>query len=285
MRWYREHKRAAIVGVILLLLLSLTVASYVSQGSNSWLGVQLERVSAFLQEPVSDAERGISTTIKGVFQLRKLLAERETLLEENAQLKRELIEQSLSRADLAELRSLAESMNYIDPAEDYSYVTAKVIAMDGSSWYRIFTINAGTRQGVRKNAVVINGEGLVGRVLDVGPNWAKVISVIDENNDVSFQVFRDLNLLGILSGDGKGKITGYMLDEGASVVEGDILVTSGMELYPQGIPIGKISQITWNNDALLRTVEIEPVVNFTNIQKVTVIMTGTSDAEQSGQSE
>jgi rod shape-determining protein MreC len=283
MKWYREHRRATIVGVILLLLLSLTVASYVNQGTNSWLGIQLERVSAFLQEPVSDAENAVTSTIKGIFQFRKLLAEREALLEENEELRKELIRQSLSRADLAELRSLAEAMNYIDPAENYSHVTAKVIAMDGSGWYRTFTINAGSDQGVKRNAVVINRDGLVGRILDVGPDWAKVISVIDESNNVSFQVFRDLNLLGILSGDGKGKISGYMLDENASITEGDALVTSGMELYPQGIPIGKISRITWDNDALLRTVEIEPAVNFNNIQKVTVIMTGSSDTEQAEQ--
>ncbi len=283
MRWYREHRRATIAGVILLLLLSLTVASYISQGSNSWLGVQLERVSAFLQEPVSGAENWVSTTVKGVFQFRGLLKENEQLSEENAELRRELIEQSLSREDLAELRSLMDSMNYIDPAENYSHVTARVIAMDGSNWYRIFTINAGTQQGIRKNAVVINGDGLVGRILDVGPNWAKVISVIDESNSVSFRVYRDLNLLGILTGDGKGKISGYMLDENAAVVEGDVLVTSGMEIYPRGIPIGRVSRITWDNDALLHTAEIEPSVNFANIQKVTVIMTGNSDTEQSEQ--
>jgi len=283
MKWYREHTRATIAGVILLLLLSLTVASYVSQGSNSWIGIQLERVSAFLQEPVSDAGNGVSTTIKGIFQLKQLLAERDALSEENARLRRDLIDQALSRADLAELRSLTEAMNYIDPTEDYSYLTAKVVAMDGSSWYRIFTINAGSADGVRKNSVVINGDGLVGRILDVGPNWAKVITVIDENNDVSFQVFRQLDLIGILSGDGEGKITGYMLDEEASVIEGDILVTSGMEIYPQGIPIGKISRITWDKDALLRTVEIQPAVDFTKVQKVTVIITGAADAEQAEQ--
>ncbi|HPO05399.1 MAG TPA: rod shape-determining protein MreC [Bacillota bacterium] len=280
MKWYREHFRIVIAGIILLLLLGLTVASYVSRGSNSWLGIQLERVSVFLQEPINDAENWIGVTFKGVFQFRKLIAENETLSEENAKLRKELIEQSLLKEDLADLRHLTEAMNYIDPTEDYTYVTAKVIAMDGSNLYRIFTINAGTEQGVRKDSAVINGDGLVGRILDVGPDWAKVISIIDENNDVSFQVFRDLDLIGILSGDGKGKIAGYMLDESAAVIEGDMLVTSGMEIYPQGIPIGKISKITWNKDALLHTVEIEPSADFTGIRKVTVIMTGVHFTEQ-----
>lgn len=279
MKWYREHFRAVIIGFILLLLLSLAVASYVNEGGNSWLGIQLGRVSAFLYEPVADVEKGISTTLRGIFQFRKLLAENEALLEENEQLKKEILNTALSRHEIAELKKLAESMKYIDPYENYDFVTGKVIAMDGSNWYRIFSVNVGSKDGVRKNAVVINGDGLVGRVLDVGPNWAKVITVIDENNNVGFQVFRDLNLLGILSGDGKGKITGYMLDEEAAVIEGDMLVTSGMEIYPQGIPIGKIKAITWGSDGLLHTVEIESAVDFTKIQKVTIIMTGAEGEE------
>ncbi len=279
MKWYREHVRVVIAGVILLLLLSLTVASYVSDGSNSWLGIQLGRASAFLQEPVTDAERGIASTLKGIFQFKKVLADNKELSEENAELRSQLNELALSNHDLAELRRLTEAMNYINPSVKYTRITAKVIAMDGSNWYRIFVINAGTDQGVLKNGVVINGDGLVGRVLDTGPDWAKVITIIDEKNSVSFQVFRDLNLIGILSGDGNGKITGYMLDEDASVIEGDTLVTSGMEIYPQGIPVGKISQITWDSDGLLHTVEIEPSVDFTNIQMVTVITTGTEGKE------
>lgn len=279
MKWAREHIRAVVTGLIVLLLLSLTVASYINEGKNSWLGVQLGRASAFLQGPLASGERGISTRIKGVFQLKELLALNESLTEENEKLREEIIALTLSQHDLAELKKLTESMNYINPAEKYTHVTAKVIAVDGSNWYKIFTINVGSSQGVKINSVVINGDGLVGRVLDLGPNWSKVITIVDENNSVSFQVFRDLNIMGILSGDGKGKSSGYMLDEEAAVIEGDILVTSGMEIYPQGIPIGKISKITWDSDGLLHTVEIEPVVNFTNIQKVTVIMTGLEDKE------
>ncbi|GAB1477007.1 rod shape-determining protein MreC [Bacillota bacterium] len=283
MRWYREHVRVVIAGVILLLLLSLTVASYVNEGSNSWLGIQLGRASVFLQEPVSDAERGIASALKGIFQFKKVLADNKALAEENAKLRSELMELALSNHDLAELRRLTEAMNYINPSAKYTHVTAKVIAMDGSSWYRIFTINAGTGQGVSKNAVVINGDGLVGRVLDAGPDWAKVITLIDEKSNVSFQIFRDLDLIGIMTGDGSGKITGYMLDESASVIEGDTLVTSGMEIYPQGIPVGRISRVTWNTDGLLHTVEIEPAVDFTNIQMVTVIISGAENKEQGEQ--
>jgi rod shape-determining protein MreC len=81
-----------------------------------------------------------------------------------------------------------------------------------------------------------------------------------------------MQLLGILSGDGQGGLAGYMLDPDGSVIAGDILVTSGMGMYPEGIVIGKVSEVTWNNDTLLKTVAIEPGVYFKNLQKVTVII-------------
>ncbi|MDD2215199.1 MAG: rod shape-determining protein MreC [Eubacteriales bacterium] len=272
MKWYREHIRLTIISIVLFLLFTLTVVSYLHQGSNSWLGSQIERVNVFIQEPVSDGGNGLADTVKGLFLFKRVMAENRALEDENAELKREVIKQALSREELAELRDLNEALNHESFAENQEYVTAAVVAMDGSQWYRIFTINAGSEKGIHKDDIVINAKGLVGRILDVGPKWSKVISIIDEKNDVSFQVFRKLDLLGVLTGDGKGGLTGYMLDVDASVIEGDVLITSGMELYPQGIPIGKISKVSQDKDALLQTVEVEPAVEFTSIQKVTVIL-------------
>ena len=272
MKWYREHIRLTIISIILFLLFTLTVISYLHQGNNSWLGSQVERVNAFIQEPISDGGNGLTDTIKGLFLFKRVMAENRALEEENAELKREVIKQALSREELAELRNLNEALNHESFAENREYVTASVVAMDGSQWYRIFTINVGSEKGIHKDDIVINAKGLVGRILDVSQNWSKVISIIDEKNNVSFQVFRNLNLLGVLTGDGKGGLTGYMLDVDASVIEGDVLITSGMELYPQGIPIGKISKVSQDKDALLQTVEVEPAVEFTSIQKVTVIL-------------
>lgn len=272
MKWYREHIRLTVISIILLLLFSLTVVSYLHQGNNSWLGSQIERVNAFIQEPISDGGNGLADTIKGLFLFKRIMAENRALEDENAELKREVIKQALSREELAELRDLNEALNHESFAGNQEYVTASVVAMDASQWYRIFTINAGSEKGIHKDDIVINAKGLVGRILDVDKNWSKVISIIDEKNDVSFLVFRNLNLLGVLTGDGKGGLTGYMLDVDASVIEGDVLITSGMELYPQGIPIGKISKVSQDKDALLQTVEVEPAVEFTSIQKVTVIL-------------
>ena len=272
MNWLREHKILTTILSIFLALIIVIVVSYDNVGNNTALGRGIEKVVTLVQGPVSSVGNGMKSGIKGIFQFRTIVKENEELKQQIADLNREIIQTKLTDAELAELRDLSGILGYQNVAANYSFVTADVVAMDGSNWFNLFTINAGSEDGIYKDAVVINGDGLIGRVLEVGKDWSKVISVIDESNSVSFKVFRDMQLLGILSGDGKGGLAGYMIDPEAAVIEGDILITSGMGMYPEGIPIGKVKKVVWNNDTLLKTVTIEPSAYFKNLQKVTVLV-------------
>ena len=272
MNWLREHKILTLILSIFFILIIIIVVSYNNIGSSTSLGRGVQRVIALVQGPVSDAGNGVKSGAKGIFQFRTVVKENEKLKDEVSDLNRQIIQLKLTEAELAELRNLSNILGYDNVTSNYNYVTADVTAMDGSNWFNLFTIDAGSDDGIYKDAVVINGDGLIGRVLEVGPNWAKVISVIDESNSVSFKVFRDMQLLGILSGDGEGGLAGYMLDPEAAIIEGDVLITSGMGMYPEGIPIGKVKKVEWNNDTLLKTITIEPSAYFKNVQKVTVLI-------------
>lgn len=272
MNWLREHRVLSTILSIFFVLIVIMAVSYSHVGSSTVLGRSVQKVAAIVQEPFSDAGNGVKSGLKGIFQFRSILRENEELKKQIADLNRQMIQNKLTEAELTELRSLSSILGYDQIAATYNFVTGDVIAMDGSNWFNLFTINVGTDDGVYRDAVVINGEGLIGRVLETGPNWSKVISVIDESNSVSFKVFRDMQLLGILSGDGKGSLEGYMIDPEAAVIEGDLLITSGIGMYPAGVPIGKVKEVTWNNDTLLKTVTIEPSAYFKNLQKVTVLV-------------
>jgi len=272
MNWLREHKTFTVILSVFLVLIIVVTISYRNIGNSTVLGRSADRVVSLVQWPFSAAANGIKSGLRGILQFRSVLAENEELKDRIAELNREIIQIRLSQAELDELRTLSNVLGYEDVTPHYTYVTADVIAMDGSNWFNLFTINAGSEAGIEKDSVVINGDGLIGRVLESGTGWAKVISIIDEQNSVSFKVFRDLKLLGILSGDGKGSLKGYMIDPEAAVIEGDILITSGMGMYPEGIPIGKVTKVEWNNDTLLKTLSIEPSAYFKNLQKVTVLV-------------
>ena len=272
MNWLREHKILTMILSIFFVLIIIIVISYSNIGNSTALGRGVQKVVTMVQGPVSSAGNGVKTGVKGIFQFRAIMQENEELKQQIADLNREIIQNKLTEAELAELRNLSNVLGYENVSSNYSFVTADVIAMDGSNWFNLFTINAGSEDGIYKDAVVINGDGLIGRVLEVGTDWSKVVSVIDETNSVSFKVFRDMQLLGILSGDGKGSLAGYMIDPEAAVIDGDILITSGMGMYPEGIPIGKVKKVVWNNDTLLKTISIEPSAYFKNLQKVTVLV-------------
>ncbi|MCL1809021.1 MAG: rod shape-determining protein MreC [Clostridiales bacterium] len=272
MKWMKEHKFLTGVACTVLALCIVIVLSYLTGGSTGFVGRQIGNVTTLVQKPIASASYAVKN---GIFKFRDTVAENDELKEENARLKQEITKIRLTERDLQELRELAGAFNFDGTAYDYNMVAANVISLDGTNWFNIFTIDRGADDGIYKNAVVVNGSGLIGTVMEAGSDWAKVISIIDETNKVSFIVLRDPDMVGILQGDGSGGLAGFMLDNQAGIIEGDVLVTSGMgmdPMYPKGIEIGKITSINYNMDTQLKTIAIEPSVKFKNLRKVAVVL-------------
>lgn len=274
MKWFRAHTKLTALIAIGLCLLTIVTVSYVYKGNSSPLGRLINGGLAKIQEPLSDAGNGISKGLKSLFSFRSLAKENEALKDKVAEQEQEIIKLQFSQLELQELRELSGALHYVNAEMGYNHIAADVISLDGSNWFNIFTINKGTDQGVAKDGIVVNGAGLVGRVLEAGNDWAKVIGIIDESSNVSFKIFRDqgLNYLGVLDGDGLGGLKGYMLDPDAKISEGDLLITSGIGLYPEGITVGKISEVVQDADSLLKKIKIQPSVNFKDIEKVVVVV-------------
>jgi rod shape-determining protein MreC len=273
MKWIRVHFGAAAIVAVFVVFFVIVLVSWQTFGEGNILGRTAGMVVSAVQVPFAKAGAFLEERFSVFFLADDLAAENEELKERIVSLERELMDTRLSTADLAELKRLSEVLNYADLSDDYQLVTANVVALDASSGFNIFTINAGSESGVSDEAVVVDGNGLIGRVLSVGNGWSKVISIIDESNKVGFQVFRSPEWLGVLQGDGSGGLSGYMLDETASVRDGDRLITSGIGgVYPPGLTIGKITEIEWNHDSPLKTIRVEPAAYFKNIRKVTVLI-------------
>lgn len=153
----------------------------------------------------------------------------------------------------------------------YSRITGEVISIDSSGVFDIFNIDAGSRDGIDVDDIVVNQDGLVGRVMSVGKNWAKIMGIVDSSNSVSFTLARDPEVTGIISGDGNGGMNGYIFDDSKSIIEGDTLITSGIGYYPKGIEIGKVTSVELDSETKQKTVEAESSVNFRSIRFVTVL--------------
>ncbi|SKB58456.1 rod shape-determining protein MreC [Acetoanaerobium noterae] len=204
----------------------------------------------------------------------------EELEAEVEKLRTQLIKNTVTESELKQLSDLKQSLKFIEEDYEKNYVTASIVGKNDGNYYTSFTISAGKNQNVQKDGIVLTGKGLVGRIYEVSDNYSKAISILDSKSSVSFQVLREERYTGIASQnvtmdyeykDFEGYIKGYLFDINYKVLPGDIIITSGLGLYPKGIPIGSIDKIIEDKNNLLKYVKIKPYVNLKKIDKVMIL--------------
>lgn len=205
------------------------------------------------------------------------------VLEENRKLQAQVDELTSqlnnTKLDQYELDSYRELLDLNEQYADYDKVAAHVIARDSGNWFSTFTIDKGASHGLAKGMNVIAGSGLVGIVTDVGPNFAKVRSIIDDSSNVSAMVLTtkdNFNIRGSLQSMNEDRLLPFneLRDENDEVQLGDPVVTSHVsDQYQPGILIGYICSIEDNPNNLTKSGTITPVVDFQHLQEVLVITT------------
>ena len=153
---------------------------------------------------------------------------------------------------------------------------ARILGRDAGNWYSAFLIDKGEEDGLAVDMNVIAGGGLVGRITSVGPNWARVTSIISDNNHVSGMTLStedNMTVSGDLKLMANGCITFSELVDGQDRVrEGDKVFTSNIsDKYLPNILIGYISSINKDSNNLTKSGEIVPAVDFEHLGEVLII--------------
>ena len=266
-----------VLGILLLVIMGITM------GGRSNI-TYVERLTGDILSPVnkvvSSMGNFVSDRVMPVLEVWNIKDENDALRAENELLKTELMEYTLDSKELAELRELQDSLNYVNRMRITNYVSSSVIAKDTGNWYNMFLIDVGLSDGITKNSTVMNGDGLIGLVYEVGDNWAKVISIIDNNSSIGFEMRRvNEDFDGLITGSVDSVIKGKLFDPKAKVLVGDKIMTSGVGLYPKGILIGEIKEVIVDQNDLLTEVVVEPSVNFKRLNKVIVIPASNTSEE------
>ena len=208
------------------------------------------------------------------------LIEIKDLLNENQKLKDQVnqltIDNTLLQQDKYELNNLRELYKLDAEYEEYEKIGARIISRDSSNWFSSFVIDKGSNDGVAIDMNIMAGSGLVGRVIDVGPNYAKVTSIIADNANTSGMILAtgdNLIVSGDLASMKDGVIRfGQLVDSANKVAVGDKIVTSNIsDKYLQGILIGYISNITTDANNLTKSGTLTPAVDFEHMEEVLVI--------------
>ena len=202
------------------------------------------------------------------------------VLAENEELKKQVQDLTLEKnqliADRYELQELRELYSLEDRFREYNKIGARVIGKDPGNWFSVFLIDKGKNDGIEKNMNVIAGDGLVGIVTEVGPDYATVRSIIDDASNVSSMVLSTSDTI-MVTGDLKllssGEIRFSQLsnpDSKAAV--GDEIVTSNIsnKFLPE-LTVGYISSIETDPNNLTRSGTLTPAVDFAHLNTVMVI--------------
>lgn len=238
------------------------------------------------QRGISSVGGWLSTRSEELAQIRVLLQENEALRQQVNEL---TLENTRLQQDRYELNRLRELFELSEQYAEYEKLGARIIARDSGNWYYSFTIDKGIEDGLEVDMNVIAGSdtegGLVGRIVSVGPNWAKVVSIISDNSNVSGQMLATGDKL-IVSGDlelmQNGQIRfSQLLDSAGAVVSGDKIVTSDIsDKYLPGILIGYIGDINLDSNKLTKSGTVTPAVDFEHLDEVLVILTTKQTVEK-----
>ena len=210
-----------------------------------------------ISKPIVSVNKMISEA-KGIYSVR----------EENLILKQEkdrlLQWQAAARKLEIENKNLRGLLNF--PAEPAAgFITARAIADTGGAFANSVVINAGNKSGVRKGQATITGEGLVGRVTDVGARSSRVLLITDLNSRIPV-VLQSSQARAILAGDNTHRPKLIHLSPGASISQGDRIVTSGHGgAFPPGLPVGLVASINEKG------VYIEPFVQRSRVTYLRIL--------------
>lgn len=280
MRDFFRGKFFAAVIIVLAFLLGF-VANAVFDGGTT----PPENIIGTVFTPVKSAAAYIGNSIEKFFRTfadyDRLKSENETLKAENDDLTVRLEKSYHLETENERLRKLLE---LTDKLPEYNKTEATVVSVSDDKVSSVFTVNKGSLSGIKVKDVVVSSEGLVGYVRDVGFNWATVVTILDPQVAVGAFLPRT-ELVAMTEGHRELKSDGLCrlsyLENTSLINRGDTVVTSGLGgLYPEGITIGNISEITVRDNGLSQYGIITPAVDFSSLRYVCILSAKTEEGAE-----
>ena len=238
-----------------------------------------ENAVGSLFTPVQNAVHTVTGKVKGVFtnlrSYKALQEDYDAISFENEQLRMELHSAEEAVQENERLKSLIDAQ---DTYASLDPIYAKVIARDAGPWFKTFSVNRGSNSGVSTGMAVVNGDGLIGRVYEVGLNYAKIITIIDTRSAVAclMQRTRDNGVMRgqISDSDSSAQCYVYYLPNVNSISPGDVVVTSGTDsLYPKGLKVGAVTALSLDAGSDGTYAVVTPSVDFQRIEEVFILRT------------
>lgn len=254
--------------VLVIFCLALMSLSARRSGGDSVLGSAVLETAGPVESAIGWVAASVEDVWLGYFNLVRVQ-------EENEHLRRVVSRQNVQLAALAEERLANERLRRLIGFHDQPpgrYVSARVLAWDPGPWYHSLVISAGSADGVVDDSPVLTDRGVVGRVVELAPHYAKVLLLTDSSSAIDAFVQRN-RINALLAGHGRSSLTLDYIRKSDDLRPGDLVVTSGLDgIYPPGLPLGSVTMVDKQSLGLYLAVDVSPQAELDHLEEVLILV-------------
>lgn len=261
---------------ILIAIVVVIVGMAIYAGVNGNLATVPQEIMGAIAVPIKRVTASISAKIAlwqdKYLDIDQVVAENETLKQELSELQKKQIDYDRMKLENEQYEKFLQIKKEHD---NYEIVSGAVIGRDGMDKFFSFTIDQGEKAGINKNDVVLSAEGVVGVVVETGPNFARVSTIL--NPAVSIASFASSTRdTGVVVGNSEYtnqlKCTMSHLPKNTKAEVGDIVSTTGLGgIFPKDLVIGIIESIDVEPAGNSKFAVIEPAADISEVKMVFVI--------------
>lgn len=267
-----NHKKSGVLGIVITILILIVLVVFTNVENSKLYNIEnvISKIISPIQNGITYLQNKISGNTVFFTDLNQLQQENQELKQKNSELEQQLRELEILKAEnetLKQYGSLAEKY------QSYQTIPAYVINKDITNYSKTIVINVGKDDGITENMTVIADEGLVGNIISVTSNTAKVQTIIDSASSTSSLTSSTRDAMvckGTIDGTSTLKATYISIE--SNILEGDSVESSGMGgIYPKGIHIGRVTKVIEGKNKIDKTVEVETAVDFDKLETVLII--------------
>lgn len=266
-----RNKKSGLLGIIITIVVLILIVIFSNKEANTSF---FENVANKLVMPIQNGLTYVKNKVSGnssfFTDISNLKTENKELQEKNSKL-----EQSLRELEniKTENETLKEYLGLTEKYGEYKTIPGYVINKEINNYSKTLIINIGKQDGIEENMTVIADEGLVGHVISVTDNTAKIRTIVDTSSSISCLMSSSKDSIvckGTL--DSNTEIKAMYIPTDANLVQGDSVDTSGLGgIYPKGIHVGIIKKIVTTKNMTDRYALVETAVDFNKLNMVLVV--------------
>ena len=263
-----RNKKSGLLGIIITIVVLIIFSN--KEANTSFFENVANKLVMPIQNGLTYVKNKVSGNSSFFTDISNLKTENKELQEKNSKL-----EQSLRELEniKTENETLKEYLGLTEKYGEYKTIPGYVINKEINNYSKTLIINIGKQDGIEENMTVIADEGLVGHVISVTDNTAKIRTIVDTSSSISCLMSSSKDSIvckGTL--DSNTEIKAMYIPTDANLVQGDSVDTSGLGgIYPKGIHVGTIKKIVTTKNMTDRYALVETAVDFNKLNTVLVV--------------